>query len=245
MDEYVTDTVDSSTAPLSFPARLMGIFVSPVETLADVARHPDFWAPLIALVVASVVVVETLLRRIGADRIARSSIMQSSQAARMPIEDAVHRLAPIMAISYRIGAWLGSPFVLLVLAGLGILIVNLIFGAKMTFKAVFSLVCYANLVSLLSSLMAVAVMLFGDPEHINPLNPVPGNLAFFLNPSEVSKRTYALASSADVFTVWMLVLVAIGLSEGTERKVKPLHIFLVYGGLWLVWILLKAGMASL
>lgn len=252
MEDAAEQKVDAgapATPPaLSFPERLFGVFMSPAETLADVARKPGFWAPLITIIVCSVAVVETMLRKIGVERIVRSSIEQSGQASRLTpsqVEQAVRQSAPIVAIASHVGAVLGPPFILLLLAVLGLLIVNLILGGHLGFKAVFSLVCYANLVSLLSSLMAVLVILFGDPDHLNPQNPVPTNLAFFLNQAQVSKRLYTLATSADIFTLWVLVLVAVGLSEGTERKVKPQHIFLVYAGFWAVWILIKLGLASL
>jgi hypothetical protein len=252
MEDAAEQKVDAGTPvtppALSFPERLLGVFMSPAETLADVARHPGFWAPLITLIVASIAVVETMLGKIGVERILRSQIAQSSQAARMPpsqIEEGVRQGGRIVAIFMRLAAVLGPPFILLLLAVLGLLIVNLILGGHLGFKAVFSLVCYANLITLLSSLMAVLVILFGDPDHLNPQNPVPTNLAFFLNQGQVSKRLYALASSADIFTVWVLILISVGLSEGTERKVKPQHIFFVYAGFWAVWILIKLGLASL
>ena len=93
--------------------------------------------------------------------------------------------------------------------------------------------------------MALAVILFGDPGHFNAQNPVPSNVGFFLNPREVSKPLYSLASSADIFTLWFLILLAVGLAEGTGRKVKPMSILLVFAGFWVIWVLLKMGLAML
>jgi hypothetical protein len=233
---------------LSFPERLMGIFISPGETLAGVARKPGFWAPLIALVVGAVAVAETMLWKIGSERMARMVLEQSKQASNMSpdqMDQAVRQTARILGITVHFGGIVGVPIFLLFLAGLGIFIVNVIFGAKMRFSTVFSLICYANLVSLLKSLMALALILFGDPDRFNMENTVPDNVGFFLNPTQVSKPLYALASSPDIFTIWMLILVAMGLSKGTESKVKPLSIFLVYVGLWAIWILGKMGRAMI
>jgi len=239
---------DADTPAQSFPERLLGIFISPAETLADVARKPGFLAPLIAVVIAAIAVTETMLWKIGMERIVRMSIEQSSRASSMSpdqMDQAVRQGARIGAIFAHIGGIVVPPIALLIIAGLGLLIVNLIFGAQTKFKKVFSLICYANLVSLLGSLMAVAVILFGDPDHFNAQNPVPSNVGFFLNPREVSKPLYSLASSADIFTIWLLILIAVGLAEGTGRKVKPLTIFLVYAGFWVVWILVKMGLSML
>jgi hypothetical protein len=248
MGDVIVKPADADTPAQSFPERLMGIFISPTETLADVARKPDFWAPLILAVLSSIAVTETMLWKIGMERIVRMSIEQSSRASSMSpdqMDQAVHQGAKIGAIFAHIVGVVGLPIALLIIAALGLLIMNLIFGAGMKFKKVFSLICYANLVTLLGTLMALAVILFGDPDHFNAQNPVPANVGFFLNPREVSKPLYSLASSADIFTIWFLILIAIGLSEGTGRKVKPLSIFLVYAGFWVVWILVKMGLSML
>jgi len=248
MGDVMVKPADADTPAQSFPERLLGIFISPAETLADVARKPGFLAPLIAVVIAAIAVTETMLWKIGMERIVRMSIEQSSRASSMSpdqMDQAVRQGARIGAIFAHIGGIVVPPIALLIIAGLGLLIVNLIFGAQTKFKKVFSLICYANLVSLLGSLMAVAVILFGDPDHFNAQNPVPSNVGFFLNPREVSKPLYSLASSADIFTIWLLILIAVGLAEGTGRKVKPLPIFLVYAGFWVVWILVKMGLSML
>jgi hypothetical protein len=248
MGDVMVKPADADTPAQSFPERLMGIFISPGETLADVARKPDFLAPLILLVLGAIAVTETMLWKIGMERIVRMSIEQSSRASSMSpeqMDQAVHQGARIGGILAHVGGVVGPPIGLLIIAGLGLLIVNLILGAQAKFKTVFSLICYADLVTLLGALMAVAVILFGDPDHFNAQNPVPANVGFFLNPREVSKPLYSLASSADIFTIWFLILIGIGLSEGTGRKVKPLSIFLVFAGFWVVWILVKMGLSML
>ena len=248
MGDVVAELAGADTPAQSFPKRLIGIFISPAGTLADVARKPGFIAPLIALVLGAIAVAEPVLWKIGPERIMRMTYEQSSRASSMSpeqMDQAVRQGAPIGAIFMHIAGVVGAPIVLLVLGGLGLFIVNLIFGAQAKFKTVLSLTCYAKLVSLLSSLMAVAVIVFGDPGHINAQNPVPSNVGFFLNPLEVSKPLYALASCTDIFTLWFLILVAVGLAEGTGRKVKPSPIFLVYAGLWGIWVLVMVGLAML
>ncbi len=45
--------------------RLVGVFLSPRESFADIVREPDFVAPLIAIVLSTVAVTETMLAKIG------------------------------------------------------------------------------------------------------------------------------------------------------------------------------------
>ena len=248
MGDAVAMPPEAETPAQSFPERLMGVFISPGETFEDVARKPGFWAPLIVIVLGSVVMIETMIWKIGLERLVRAGIEQSSRASSMSpeqMDQAVSQGAKISAVIMHIAGLLGPPIVLLIIAGVGILIVNVIFGARASFKTIFSLVCYADLVSLLGVLMSVAVMLFGDPDHFPSQNPIPGNVGFFLNPHEVSKPLYALASSVDIFTIWLLILLGVGLSKGTGGKVKPLPIFLAYTGVWILVVLAKVGFAMI
>jgi hypothetical protein len=248
MADAVVKPAEADTPALSFLERLIGVFISPGETFADVARKPGFWAPLIAVVLGSVAMIETMIWKIGLERLARMGIEQSGRASSMTpeqMDQAVSQGAKITGIFMHVAGFLGPPIVLLIIAGVGLLIVNVIFGARAKFKTVFSLVCYADLVSVLGALTSVAVMLFGDPDHFNSQNPIPGNVGFFLNPHEVSKPLYALASSADIFAIWLLILLGLGVSKGTGGKVKPLPVFLAYAGVWILLILARVGFAMI
>ena len=70
----------------SFPERFLGVFISPNAAFLDIARKPDFIAPLIVGIVAAVAVTETMLAKIGMDRIIRLSLEQSGRASRMTPE---------------------------------------------------------------------------------------------------------------------------------------------------------------
>jgi hypothetical protein len=232
----------------SFLSRAINIFISPAQAFESIVRRPDFIAPLIVCIVAAIGVSETMLHKIGMERIVRQSIEMSSQASRMSpeqIQQAVQRGAGIGSIIARVGELLGAPIFLLLIAALGLFIVNVMFGAKTSFKVDFSVVCYAYLVGLVGGVLALAIVLFGDAEQFNPQNFIPSNIGFFLNPREVSKPLYSLASSFDVFTVWFLIVASVGLSTATHKKVRTLPIFASFAGLWVLWALIKAGLAML
>ncbi len=232
----------------SFLSRAVGVFISPGRAFESVVRRPDFLTPLIIAIVAAIAVTETMMAKIGMERIVRQSIELSGKASQMSAEQlqqAVHQGATIGGILARVAELVGAPVYLLMVAGVGLFIVNVMFGATTNFKMNFSLVCYAYLVGLVGMVLALVVILFGDAEQFNPQNFVPSNVGFFLNPHETSKPLYTIASSFDVFTVWFLILAALGLSIATARKVRTLPIFLTFLGMWLIWVLGKAGLSML
>lgn len=245
-DTAVTKAEPEPNPSKSFAARCVGVFWSPGETFADIARKPDFIAPLIVLTVASLAFVETMLMRIGVDRVLRLSLQQGGQAAKMTpeqVQQTIQRTGTIVGIVWQAAGALGPTIYLLVVAAFGLLVVNAIFGERTPFKRIFSVTCYASLPSVLGSIMSIAVMFFGDPEHFNPASPAPYSLGFFLDPATTSKALYSLANSLDIFVIWFLVLNAIGLSAATGRRVKTISIALIFFGVWLLLILSKAGVA--
>ena len=232
----------------SFLERFVGVFASPGATFADIGRKPDFVAPLIAAIVSTMAMTETMLGKIGMERIVRMSIEQSGQASSLSpeqIEQRVSQGAKIGAIITHLAGLVGAPIFLLVIAGIGLLITNAIFGAQLNFKTAFSVACYANLVGVVGALMAMVMILLGDPERFNAQNPSPTNLGFFLNRLETSKPLLALASSIDILRLWLMGLLGIGFSEATGRKVKALSVFFSFLGLWAIWVAGRVGLAAI
>jgi hypothetical protein len=227
--------------PKSFVARFAGVFFSPGATFADIARKPDWVAPLVVMVLASVAGTETMLWKIGMERIVRQQIEHSSRGATMTpeqVQQGVEQGARIGGIIAHVAGFLGVPVGSLIIAGIGMLVASAVFGSPMKFATAFSIACYAGLVNILSMLMALAMILYGDPEHFNPQSPVPSNAGFFLGP-ETSKPLMSLASSFDIFTLWLMALLAIGFSAATNRKAKSLSLFWCFFGLWMVLVLIK------
>jgi hypothetical protein len=237
-----------STPSMSFFSRVLGVFIEPGETFEDIARNPGWMAPLGLLVLASVVFTETMLAKIGMARIIIHSLQQNGQAARMDpaqLNQAVQRGAAFAGIIVQVMGVVGVPIFLLVIAGFGLLALNVFFGDKASFKKVFSVACYADMPAVVGIIMGIAVMIFGDPESFNPRSPAPTNLGFFLNPLTTSHAFMALANSMDFIIVWFLILLAIGLSRVSQKKVASGSIFMTYVGAWLLVIIAKVGFALL
>jgi len=232
----------------SFWKRWIGVFVAPGATFADVARKPDFLAPMIVLVAASVAIAESTIAKIGMERIVRTALEHSSRGSSMTpeqLESVVRRGAEFATIFGHVGGVVLPPILMLIVAGIGLVIVNGIFGGEVNFETAFSIACYAWLVKIVQVIMSLAIIWFGDPETFNPESQAPTNVGFFLPPFETSRPLMVLASSADVFTVWNLVLLGIGFSRASQQKVKASSVFMIFFGVWLVYVLGRAGLATL
>ena len=228
--------------------RFTGVFYAPGETFNDIARSPDFLAPLITMTVLSIAMTETMLAKIGMARIIRQTLEQSGQAEKMSpeqMQQAIDRGAQIGGIFAHVAGVLGVPIFILIVAAVGLLFTNAFFGAQLKFKTSLAVASYANLISALGFFMGIAMIFLSDPEHFNAQVPIPTNAAYFLDPSGGSKVLFAVAKSFDILTFWFMLLLGIGYSEATGRKVKALTTFLCFFGIWLVFFLGRVCIALL
>ena len=64
-------------------SRLTGVFFEPAKTFEDVAARPNFWAPLILVIVVSLVYMVLFGQHVGWERMIRHQTEMSSRAAQL------------------------------------------------------------------------------------------------------------------------------------------------------------------
>lgn len=95
--------------------------------------------------------------------------------------------------------------------GLVLWLVGKLFDAKESISAAIMIATYSEVPRLVQILTNAAQGLVMSPESLNSMNSVGFNLARFMNPDTASPVLIALASRVDLFTIWVTVLLAIGL----------------------------------
>ena len=145
------------------------------------------------------------------------------------------------------GAFIASPVLTLAgfaLLSLGLLgTINLVFGGKAGYGSILAVWFYAMLPSIVKTLLGIVVIYAGmAPESFNIKNFAPTNIGAFLNPLETNKALYALATSLDAVTIWMLVLLGIGTAivAGVKRGSGYIAVF----GWWAIFVLIGIGWAA-
>jgi uncharacterized membrane protein len=95
--------------------------------------------------------------------------------------------------------------------GIVLWLVGKLFDAKESVAAAMMIATYAEAPRIVQILTNAAQGLFMAPEKLNSMNSVGFNLARFMDPDSASAIAIALASRVDLFTIWVTVLLAIGL----------------------------------
>jgi hypothetical protein len=122
-----------------------------------------------------------------------------------------------MAASRNFFEMLGPVFFAVILTisvlgtGLVLWLVGKLFDAKESVGAAMMIATYAEVPRIVQILTNAAQALIMSPEKLNAANSVGFNLARFMNPDTASPFIIALGARVDVFTIWVTVLLAIGL----------------------------------
>ena len=120
-----------------------------------------------------------------------------------------------------------------------------VMDATMPFKSGFAVTWYAMVPSMLSILLSIGVMFLKDPGDFDLEHPLAFNVGAFLNKETTGKFLYRLATSLDLFVIWLVALMGLGYSVATGGKVSAGKSIGTVTVVWLVLILAMAGIASL
>ena len=225
--------------------RLLGALVSPVATFRSLAERPTFWPAL--LVVALVPLVPGLLalpkvdwEGIVRDRLEAADLQLPAEQVEQQVE-MTEKLGPISTYFAPLSMVIVQLLIALVMWGAFTLA-----GGQPGFKRSLAVVSHAMLPFVIGQLLSIPVILGVDSisgEDLRTGSLLQSSLAAFAG-DDTGPVLLALLASFDVFTIWTLVLLAIGFRFAAG--VKPATAALTVTLLWLfLWVGIKMGFAAL
>lgn len=214
--------------------RIIGVFTQPQKVFEYLRARPEFWVPIIITIVISVAS-SFLLYDIALDE----TIQNFEQQENIPDE---RRDMIIDSIeSRRTGAWrYASIFFFPIIRTFGIFALvalafwfvgNVVLGGKARFKQIFSAFAYSYLIVAIAGIIVkLPLMLSKETVKIHT------SLALFM-PQEASQSAlYRFLDSFDVFTIWMLIVFAIGF--GIIYRFSQMKAYMGVFVTWLLYVLI-------
>jgi len=249
------DTVPLEPAKLGALGRLTGVLFSPGETFEDINRHPTWIAPMIIWILLGILGIGCFVWRVKPNwtAITRAQIVKRAERTGQPttgeqFEKSVELSGTVTKyITFAFPVFF--PLGALILSGmyaLGMMFIQ----AKTTFKKIFSVVLwtFASL-GAISIIVTFASLMVIDTTNLSVLPPdrwatvVPTNLAALLDPTSPVMR--ALLTSIDVFAIWRLILMSIGLAAiAGSRKITSGKTASIVVGVWVLGTLFGVAMAA-
>jgi hypothetical protein len=250
----VEDSSMATTTPIPAPepqaslspfARIFGVFFSPKTTFEDIVRKPSWIAPILVSTALSIIAVIALNQRVNWREYIAQQMEKNPRAAQLSSDQKQQQAETgakfTVAIVYAAGVIVPVCFALLV----GLVMMggyNLLAGASANFGASFAIVAHAAMVNIVSTPLFLLVLFLKPYGTIDPDNPVVTNIGALL-PDDSAKWLVALGKSLDIFTIWILILIAIGFAAVNPRKLKGAKSFTIAFSVWAVYVVCRVGWA--
>ena len=203
--------VEPSPTKASLWEDFVDIFYAPSTVFA---RRADgkFGMPLLILIVAAVILF--FLTKNAMQPIMDAEFARNSAAAmRKNPNLTADQLAGSKAFFEKLGPIFFAVILTISVFGTGLVLwlVAKLFDAKESVAAAIMIATYAEVPRIAQILVHAAQALFMSPESLNAANSVALNLARFMDPDKTSPALIALGSRVDLFTIWVTILLAIGI----------------------------------
>ena len=230
-----------------FFQNLIDVYFSPREAFTRIVRSPRFLLPLVGYVVLVLGFTGIWMQKMDAREFMKVQIEESGQADRIPAEQReaiIEQQAKWMPIFAWVMGPVGIAVTLLVIAGVLMFVYRFFYSSEVTFRQAFAIVTWIFFaVALVSTpLMLLVLQLKGD-WNINPQEVIQANLGLFLEKSSAAKPLWALLSSIDLFSLWMVFLLAVGFGVASKKTTGSA----IWGVAipWILIVLAKVGWAAI
>jgi hypothetical protein len=234
--EQITPTVQSEVKVMSGVSKVFNVFFEPRKVFESLNFKPTWIVPVIIVALLAVSFFYFTFPYIMDQQVQR--IRDNENIPEQAKENIIERIEgqtqpPIWQLAI---APVGVLVSFIVVAAVLFFIFNVLLGGDSTFRRVFSTYCYSSLVAIPASIVKFPlVMVKGD---VN----VQTSLALILSPDKQGSFIYSVLSSFDIFTVWQVLLLSIGLGVMYKFTTKKALVAVIV--LWIIWILLKSGLSS-
>ena len=228
-------------ASISPVGRIFGVLFSPKATFEDIARKPSWVLPVVLSTVLGILATVMLNQRVDWRDFISQQIEKSPRASSLSAEQKQQQIEMGTKIStnlvYVVGA-VGSILFAVVVGAVMMLAYNLLAGAGASFSQAFGIAAHTLMTGLVSTPIFLLVMFLKPKGTIDPENPVVTNLAGFL-PEESAKWLMTLCKSIDIFTIWTLVLLAIGFAAVNPKKLRGGKSYVIAFSVWGAVVVVK------
>jgi hypothetical protein len=239
----VSDNVQSKPAP-GLLARIVGVLLSPRETFAAIAARPRWLGVmLVTMVMSSAAYYVILSSQDMQDAIVDQQVSAMESRGTTVSDEQVsniERFISYLPVGYAVGIFILGPLFGAAIAGIMTGIFTTLMGGNGTFKQVFAVMSHAGFIPAISVLF-VAGMLAAGAKPIG-VRPPGANLGVFLPMLEETSFLAVMLRSIDMFLLWWMVVLAIGLGVLYKRRTGPIATTFI--GLYVVIALLIAVFTS-
>jgi hypothetical protein len=243
-------TIQAPGASGNSITRIGGVLFSPKETFVSIAQRPTWLAPVILSLIVGIGLITVFTNRVGWARFMERQDEANPAAAQRMDQMSPEQRQQFLSLQVKIAEPIGfvsavvGPFLFtLIFAAIFLGLFKLVYGVQIDLKTSMGIVAYASVPRILYALIGILVVFLKDPSQVDLQNLLASNPGAFLS-SETARWLVVLATQIDFFTFWVIILLALGYSTASSKKVSFAGAFAGIVGLWLAWVIVLVGFTA-
>lgn len=212
----------TSPAPLNVFARFIGILTAPRATYESVVANPK-WLGMYLLTATLIAFGAALPMTTDAGK--QAAVDQQVSAIEgfgMEVSDeqyaSMHKGTAILPYTTGVSVLVGMVLVFVVMSGILFAIFNAAMGGEARYKQVLTVLVHSSVIA------AVGAAFAGPLNYFRGSVQSPATLGALLPMLDEKSFIGKLAGMVDLFTIWGLIVLAIGLAVLYRRKTQPIAI---------------------
>ncbi len=230
----------STPAPKSLIGRFFGVITAPRETFQAVAASPKVIGMLLIVALGTAVFLALPMTTEAGKQASLEQQVKQRQSFGIQTTDEqyaqMEKMQGVMPYVTGGSVFIFTPIIALVFSGILFAIFNAAMGGEASFKQVLAVYVHSGVIGVLSAMLSGVVDYFtgrvGSVANLGALLPMLPEKSFAAN----------LLGTVDIFIIWSLIVLAIGLGVLYKRRTQPIAITLmsIYGVIALVIAFFKS-----
>lgn len=235
--EEVTSSIPQEEKTLGGVSKIINIFFEPKKVFESLIIKPTWLVPFIIVSLLGMSFYYFAYPMIMSEQIAKIEAndkipTEQKEAIIEKIQGSGH--PPVWQLGI---TPIGVLFYLAIASAVLFFVFNVLLGGDSTFRRVFSIYCYSALVGIPATIVKLPLTLAKKSADVQT------SLALLLSPDVKESFLYKILSGFDIFVIWQVILVSIGMA--VIYRFTPKKSYTTVFVLWIIWIFLKSGLSSL
>jgi len=230
-----------------FFQNLLDVYFAPREAFTRIVARPTWVLPVVVATIVGLAFTGLWLQRVDMPEFVKNEIKEQGQWDRIPAEsrDAViDQQVKIIPIMGWVGAVVGPLIFYSLVAAVLLFVYKFFYAGELGFKQSLSITAWSMFpVGLVTTPLMVLVMWLKEDWNLNPQNVLQANLSLLLDKAETAKPLWALATSLDLISFWIIFLLACGFGVAVKKSTGSA----LWGVLipWAIIVVVKVAWAAI
>jgi len=233
MEEELKSLEPEKEEKMGFLSRVFGVFFEPRKVFSFLNYKPSWLFAFVLILIISVIIAQIILPQ--------NLLLQKEIVSNIPrlasspeILEKMTEVTTGARISSAVGEIIKVLIGLFILTSLVYFFCNIILGGDSSYKKVLSIVTYTSFITVLGGILKTPLILAKNSADVQT------SLALLMPEGDFTKIRYMLLSALDIFSIWEIILIALGMT--VLYKFSMTKAFITVFVCWLVLVFLGIGL---